>query len=200
MGGSFRSEKQAMQFLILSIILLFLNTSCAGTETKIEGDTAVRLFDGTSLKVIPLPADKLTEAHGITPGHYGVIFFSKNGFYPRAEIFKVHAKPAEIDKVSLKPLKDAGRGVLTGVVYKPVTGGKLREHKGIFQTFKGEKIILISGNISLDVTTDEMGIFSSELLPGDYDVVFKNENAGMAHITRGETTIMNIQKGMVLKD
>ncbi|MBI5742045.1 MAG: hypothetical protein HZA16_15175 [Nitrospirae bacterium] len=167
---------------------------------KTEDAAAVRVFDGTSLKEIPPPAGKLTEAHGITPGLYGALFFSKKGFYPETVIFRVDDKLAEVDKVFLQPLKDAGMGVLTGVVFKPVTGGKLREHNGIFHTYKGEKIVLIKDDIPLTIATDDAGTFSVELSPGDYDVVFNNENAGRAHITRGETTIINIQKGMVLKD
>jgi len=42
-------------------------------------------------------------------------------------------------KPSLTKLKDKNIGVLTGIVYTPVTGGKIREHRGIFKVFRGER-------------------------------------------------------------
>ncbi|MBI5056174.1 MAG: hypothetical protein HZB61_06130 [Nitrospirae bacterium] len=195
---------------MIFVLLLLINTSCAGTEILVEitpadirgrivNHTEISLFDGTALKTIPAN-DKFAEAHGVTSGQYGALFFTKHGYYPEAIIFRAQEKSVKVDKVSLSPLKDAGKGILTGVVYKPVTGGKLKEHKGIFQTFKGERITLIKDKWSPEITTDDEGIFMIELPPGDYDIVFNNENIGRVNIAKGRTTIKNIQKGLVLRD
>ncbi|MBI5408087.1 MAG: hypothetical protein HZA14_01825 [Nitrospirae bacterium] len=169
-------------------------------QGSISDNAVITIFDGTALKNVPVSNGKFTEAHGITPGYYGVLFFTKEGSYPETILFKAQDRSMKGDSVSLKSLKDAGKGVLTGVVYKPVTGGKLREHKGIFQTFKGEKIHLVKDSVSRETTTDDKGIFMIELLPGEYEIVFNGRNAGKALIEKGKTTVKNIQKGVVLKD
>lgn len=203
-----------MPFLICLLLLLSLNTSCASADISLEitpplvkgntpNDTEVSIFDGITLKPIKISNGRFREEHTITSGYYGVLFFTRQGFYPEILVFKVKDEPIRINKISLKPLKEPQKGILTGVIYKPVRGGKLREHKGIFQTFKNEKINLIKDDkekVSYDVATDDNGIFMIELIPGEYSVVFNNREAGKVHIERGKTTIKNIQKGAVLID
>ncbi|MBA3071155.1 MAG: hypothetical protein FP829_03175 [Nitrospirae bacterium] len=195
---------------------------------KAELSNGVKVFDGTILKpVTPVRKDglsngvkitegKFTEAYGITSGYYGVLFFTKTGFYPEAVVFKAGDEAIKIDKVSLKPMKDTKKGILTGVVYKPVMGGKLREHKGILKLFKDEKIIIKKtnennppsppfskggmGGFSGETITDTRGVFMIELPSGEYNVIFNNRDEGKAVIEGGKTLIKNIQKGMALID
>ena len=200
-----------MRFLIAGVLLLFLNASCASGEIavkitrddiqgSINNHIEVTAFDGAGLKAIPVSDNKFTCAHGITSNYYGVLFLTKQGHYPETIIFKAQDNPVTIDYISLSPVKDPQKGILTGVVYKPVTGGKLREHKGISRMFKSEKIILIKGNVSHETATNDRGVFLIELLPGNYNVVLNNKNAGSVLIERGATAIHNIQKGTMIID
>ncbi|RJQ53898.1 MAG: hypothetical protein C4526_05915 [Nitrospiraceae bacterium] len=201
-----------MRFVVvISLLLLFLNTSCAGTgvavditlsgiQGRVSDGADIILFDGTGLNTIPVSNNTFSRAHGITTGYYGAFFIVKKGFYPVTVIFQAMDKPVKVDRVSLTPLKDAEKGALTGIVYKSVKGGKLKEHRGILQTFKGEKITLTGENFSRNIITDDNGMFTVELLPGAYDVFYNNKNTGKVTIDKGKTTIINVQKGMLLMD
>jgi len=193
--------------------MLSVNTSCVGagfpisievTPVDIKGkspaDAKIYIFDGTTLKPLQVSNRGFLTVHGISAGYYGALFFTRQGFYPKTLVFKAEEEIVKIAKLSLNPLKDTSKGVLTGIVYKPVRGGKLREHTGILQTFKDERIDLIRDNLSYKVTTDDDGIFMLELLPGEYKVLFGNGDIGTVVIEKGKTTIKTIQRGMVLVD
>ncbi|MBI4655102.1 MAG: hypothetical protein HY752_08975 [Nitrospirae bacterium] len=193
-------------------------------EDKVNAD--VSIFDGITLKPVHLVRNssgalnpsaeqggiisngvkitdgKFAEAYDITPGYYGVLFFTKAGFEPEAVVFKAGDEAIKIAQVSLEPMKDTKKGILTGVVYKPVMGGRLREHKGILKIFKDEKVIIKGemGGFSGETITDTRGVFMIELPAGEYNVVFNNKDEGKVVIEGGKTLIKNIQKGMVLVD
>lgn len=200
-----------MRFLTGCVLFILLNTSCAGKEISLEinrddvqgyvnNHLEVTLFDGAGLKTIPVFNNKFTVPHGITLNYSGVLYFTRQGHYPETIIFKVQDKPVTIDNVSLLPLKDPGKGVLTGVVYKPVTGGKLKEHKGIARLFKGERLSIVKDGLRKEVLADDNGIFMMELVPGEYNIVFNDMKIGKALVEKSKTTIRNIQKGTVLID
>jgi hypothetical protein len=169
-------------------------------QGSINNHAEATLFDGIGLKVIPVLKNKFFGPHGITLNYSGVLYFTKQGHYPETIIFKAQDKLLTIDNVSLLPLKDTGKGVLTGVVYKPVTGGKIKEHKGIARMFKGEKVSIVKDNLPQEVITDDNGVFMIELLPGEYDIVFNKKNVHRVLIEKGRTTLENIQKGILLVD
>ena len=200
-----------MRFLTGIVLFLFLNTSCAGKEISIKIDrddiqgiinnhAEVTVFDGAGLKAVPVSGNKFDGPHGITLNYSGVLYFTRQGYYPETVVFKAQDKPVIIDDVTLVPLRDPMKGLLTGVVYKPVTGGKFKEHNGIARTFKGEKIRIVEDDSPQEVITDDNGVFMIELLPGEYDIFFSNMNVGKALVEINKTTIRNIQKGVVLID
>lgn len=188
-----------------------LTTSCAGKEISVEinrddiqgninNHAEVTMFDGAGLKAMPVSKNKFSVPHGITLNYSGVLYFTRQGYYPETIIFKAQDKTVTIDNVSLLPLKDSAKGVLTGVVYKPVTGGKLKEHKGIARMYKGEKLSIVKDDLLQKVITVDNGVFMIELLPGEYDIVFNEKIVHRVLIEKGRTTLENIQKGIILVD
>ncbi|MBI4685481.1 MAG: carboxypeptidase regulatory-like domain-containing protein [Nitrospirae bacterium] len=195
-----------MRFLISFIIVLLLNASCAGTANTAkniedgDNDMQISIFDGSALKNIKGSKHKFVAEHNISSDYYGVIFITKKGFYPKAVLFKSTGRPVEMDKPDLKRLKETNVGILTGVVYKAVTGGKIREHNGIITTFKDELVTFMKDFFPHTAVTDENGIFMILLDAGEYNIVFGSKETGKITIEPGKTVIKNIQKGLRLID
>jgi len=200
-----------MPFLIFLTLFMLLNPSCAGVSAdikfeintdhidgKVFNDTTIKIFDGLELRDVSISKNRFNEAHGITFGYYGVVFFTRNGFYPEVKVFEGDSKLRT--EVILNKLEDTKKGVLTGVVYKPITGGKLKRHRGIFEIFKDEKIDIVKDSIHQTVGTDDMGVFTILLAEGEYNMMMGGKEIDKVVIEPGKTTIKNIQKGMVLMD
>ena len=185
-----------------------LNYSCAGnvmsvksTPESIEGTVAdgveVSIFNGHAMKTVTPSAGRFRTPHQATAGLYEVLFFTKNNYRPKVVVIKAGEKKKTFKVESLKKLADPKKGALAGVVYKPVSGGKLVEHSGIAQVFKGEKIVITGKESPFSVMTDERGFFLSELPAGEYDITLGGR-AEKVNIEPGKTVIRNIQKGIVL--
>jgi hypothetical protein len=197
---------------LLCILYLISAVYCnAGTDqsikdnsTPIEGTLPdggnVSVFDGSRTKTVNLPPGKFKVQHSVTEGLYGVVFITKDGFVPETLIFKSGKATLEPDVISMRKLNDVKKGVITGVVYKQVRGGKLRRHNGIGRFFKDERITLSGLAGTYTVVSDDKGVFMMELPPGEYDIIFSGKKTGRAVIAPGGTVIKNILKGMVLVD
>ena len=192
-------------------LLLPLTNSCAGVAMTIQnapayiegtaaGDIDIYLFNGHSITSVKISAGKFRTNHTATKGLYEVVFFTKRNFYPKAVTLKAPERPQDIKIGPLKKMKNRRRGILTGVVYKPVSGGKVSEHTGISTVYKGEKVHIAGNGVSCSAITDESGVFTIELPEGEYDIILGAGKAGKATIEKGKTTIKNVQKGMVLVD
>lgn len=200
-----------MRFFTCTILILFLNTSCAGREISVEINrddmrghiihrVEVSVFDGTALKSVAVSGNEFLYRHGITLNYSGVLYFTGQGHYPETIIFNAKKESFKNDRVSLTPLKNSEEGVLTGVVYKPVSGGKRIEHKGIARLFGNEKVSIVNNDTAREVVTDDNGVFMVGLLPGEYDIFFNNKQVSRVLIENSKTTIRNIQKGILLID
>jgi hypothetical protein len=202
----------AMPIIIFLVTILFLNPACAGVYIKldvgsehIKGDISdsevdVRVFDGVELRSIQVKGKSFIEAQNVTDGYYGVVFFTKDGFYPKAEIFKVSENPVRINVTPLNKLGDKDIGVITGVVYKTITGGKLRRHRGIVRFYGNEVIEIIKGVIAHSVKADGNGLFMAVLPEGEYTLKIGGREMDSVVVEAGRTSIKNIQKGMVMID
>ncbi|RJR16491.1 MAG: hypothetical protein C4581_09710 [Nitrospiraceae bacterium] len=200
-----------MRFFSCTILILLLNTACTGKEKSVEinredirgkvsNHVEAAVFDGTDLKTISVSGNRSSVPHGITLNYSGVLYCTRQGYYPQTIIFKAMEESFMMDSVSLKPLINSEVGVLTGVVYKPVTGGKLEGHRGIARLFGNEKVSIVNDDTAREVITDDYGVFMIGLLPGKYDIVFNNKKVSMVLIEKSRTTIRNIQKGVMLID
>jgi len=189
---------------------LSVHCSCAGGLPAVSGNTSyvkgaladggdMLVFDGIKMHAFTLPPGGFEIPHTVTEGLYGVVFITKDGFRPETVPFAADGAPVEAGEISLRRMGDTGMGIITGVVYKPVRGGKLRRHNGIGRLFKGERIT-INGAVTYSAVSDERGVFMMELPVGEYGLVFGNKTAGNVTISQGKTAIRNIRKGTVLAD
>jgi hypothetical protein len=160
----------------------------------------VYLFDGLKLKRLTPDRDRLSVEHGVSKGYYGVVFIIRDYYYPDVIVFKSNGIPFEVKPIALTPVKDKEMGVLTGVVYTPIVGGKLREHRGIKRLFSEEEVRIFNKKHSYKVKTDIRGVFTILLPEGEYSIVSGGSQGGKIRIKSGKTTIKNIQKGLVLID
>lgn len=192
-------------------LLILISLSCANNASTgqnspyyIEGTAAhnmdINIFNGLAMRKIKLSEGRFRYTHSTTDGLYGAVFFTKNKCYPLAVTFRVADESVSVKNVSLEELKDEKMGILTGVVYKPVTGGRLKEQSGISTLFADEKIDIKTGDASYYVNTGNDGAFTIELPRGEYSIIFNSKEAGKVVIEPGKTVIKNIQKGMVMMD
>lgn len=192
-------------------MFLFFLSSCAAAQparqdagvffrTKIDKGAEVFTFDGFNLNKIVRDTEYIREKIPVTQGNYFTLFFVKEGCIPEAQVLQAGDKDIEIGEVILKRKADKDKGGLIGIIYKPVSGGRLIEHKGIFKIFKNEKINIIKDGVSYKITTDDKGIFVIEIPEGEYNIIFNDKSAGTVVIGKGRTSIKNLQKGQVLMD
>lgn len=199
-------------FIGISILFmsLSLSCSCAGssatknTPGHIEGnagsDVSVSIFNGITTREINVSGGRFRALHTATEGLYEAVFFLKDNFYPKIVIVRASEEPVKVNAEFTQKLKGESKGILAGIVFKPVIGGKLREHTGILKTFKGIKVNILKDGVSYTAVTDKAGVFVIELPEGEYDVVSSGQKADKAIIREGKTTIKNIQKGIRLID
>lgn len=193
-------------------MFLLLDVSCAGADIKIKVSAEriegrvfnhcvkVSIFDGSELKAVEVTNGKFSTVHGITSGNYGVVFFMREEFYPKAVLFKAVDEPLVLDVAFLQRIEGKEQGILTGVVYSSIAGGKIRENKGIVRIFKNERIDIKKDSDSYSITTDENGLFMIPLTKGKYAIMVGGKDAGEIVVEAGRATIRNLQKGFVLMD
>ena len=179
---------------------MYVKNSPEYIEGKVARDVAVSVFDGRSLKEVAPSGGMFKASHGATTGLYEVVFITKEGFSPETVALKAGESSGKIKLKPLQAMKDREKGILTGVVYKYVAGGKLKAHSGISVLFKGEKVTITKGDASYTAVTDATGVFMIELPAGEYEVALGNKKAGKAAVGQGKTTIKNLQKGITLVD
>ncbi len=196
-------DRVRMIFTFSLFIAALLLLSCAGTVARTPGKETVReyyFFDGISLKRTSPVQGRISVAEGVTAGNYGVLFFTREGFYPEAEVFKATEHPYETEVKALKRLADPRKGVLIGVVYKPVSGGKIRPRRGIVTLHKSEVVQIAGGNRTYAVMTDERGVYRIQLPAGEYAVSAGLGEPSEVVVERSKTVIHTIQKGIMLVD
>lgn len=163
-------------------------------------EVGMTIFDGIALRKKTLPPGTFKIPHTITAGLSGVVFFTGDGFSPEAAIFKAGDRHIAMGRISLLKMKDTKKGVVTGVVYKPVTGGKLVEHIGIAALYRDERVSFMKDGVASSFVTDDRGSYTGELPGGDYTVMPDGSNKRKVIVGPGRTTIINFKKGMVLVD
>ncbi|MCC6346686.1 MAG: carboxypeptidase regulatory-like domain-containing protein [Nitrospirales bacterium] len=190
-------------FALLLIVAAASFLSCAGAVKQApiaELMDTCYLFDGISLQKITPVQGRISAAGGITEGNYGVLFFTKEGFYPSADVFRATERPYETEIRELIRLPYSRRGALVGVVYKAVSGGKLRPRRGIVSLYAGEVVRIDGRDRAYSVMTDAQGVYRIHLPPGEYVVSQRPGPIADVVIEPGKTTIHSIQRGAMLVD
>jgi len=160
------------------------------------------LFDGFKLNPIIRDAEVVRENVPVTEGNWFVIFFVKEDYVPAVEVLQRGRENIRLGKIRLEKTIDKGEGFLTGVVYKPVCGGKISFRKGILKLLEGVNIKVISDRgESYLIKSGDNGVFSAPLMVGKYKIfVGDNQKVLDVLIEEGKTTIQNLQKGIMLID
>jgi len=177
-------------------------------------------YEGVTIKVFN--GFEESEAKTLKKGEYSLSLFSSTphtGFslcaykkgckpYMVTNVFDGSSKIV-MKKIQLKKVLEKDHGVVTGVVYIPVSGGKRKPHHGI-GGFKKHKIKFTKLSESTNgkgaakgdviiVSSNDDGVYTASLAAGLYLV--KNEGKEkMFTLKSGEVRILHIMQGGVLVD
>lgn len=169
---------------------------------EIEKNIEVYIFDGFNLSLINRIGDFIQEKVPVTQGNYFALFFIKDGYFPEVKVLKADKENINLGKIRIEKKMYENMGILTGVIYKPVHGGKISFKKGIFKLIDKIKIKMLSkkGESYLIMPNDK-GIFCESLKPGEYVITIGDEKEKIDVVIRKtKTAIQNIQKGIMLID
>lgn len=158
-----------------------------------DGFSSVRLGKGESLSALKPP---------VTTGRFFVLFFVREGYLPVVRVLKADRETLNAGKADFAAKIHGADGFLSGVVYKPVRGGKVSYSKGIAGLFSDIEVRAVSGSGQIyTARTGDSGVFGMSLPPGSYKVMLEGTgNVAQVTINTGRTTLHNIQKGLVLLD
>lgn len=194
---------------MLMILLVVQALSCSipmsgGTEHRAAYDQpapsqGLFLFDGATLHNVRYDKGGIDISGYVTHRYYGAVFSVKDGSMPAATVFRADNAP-----IAPPPMPDvrlkAGEGAVVGIVFKPVTGGKMREHKGIFGLHRNIVVTLSSSGRTYSASTDENGLFILSLPEGEYTLTVNDRQEGKIRVERSRTTIKNIRLGLAMVD
>jgi len=160
------------------------------------------VFDGFKLNPIIRDTELIREKIPVTEGNYFVLFFLKDGYIPEIKVLKAGKENINLGKIRPEKKMDKNMGILAGVVYKPIHGGKVSFRKGIFKLIDKIEIKVVSEKVeSYLIRSNDKGIFTVSLIPGKYKVSIGDDKEKIdVIITKAKTTIQNLQKGVMLVD
>jgi len=167
-----------------------------------EKDVEVYIFDGFDLSLINRVGDFIKEKVPVTKGNYFALFFIKDGYIPEVKVLKADKENINLGKIKVEKKMYENMGIITGVIYKPIHGGRISFNKGIFKLIDKIEIKMLSekGESYLIMTNDK-GIFCESFKPGKYVVTIGDEKEKIDVVIRKtKTTIQNIQKEIMLID
>ncbi len=175
-------------------------------------DVTIKVFNGF----------EESEAKTLKKGEYSISLFSstphtgfalyacKKGYNPYLVTKVFDGSPKIVmEKIQLNKLQKKDLGVVAGVVFVPVSGGKIKSHHGI-AGFKKYKIKFTKlsestggkeaskGDVII-VSSNDDGVYTTSLAAGLY--LMKNEGGEkMFKVKSGEVRILNIMQGGIMVD
>jgi tetratricopeptide (TPR) repeat protein len=175
----------------------------------------ISIFDGF------MTSHTITDENGffeipifkVTKGTIVFVFMSKDGYFPEIRSIVIttsqtydsipERKTYEVSQVILNPIKKNQTGVIIGVCYTVISGGKLVPHYGISSTKANMAIKAKSGKLQYSTTSFLDGSYKIVVPKGDYEVYWGEGNFNRARkikVKRGKTYILNIPLGRILVD
>lgn len=193
---------------LCALVFLFVGASfvsCAATAPppapSRDAVEVYYVFDGSSLQKVTPVQGRITVEEGITEGNYGVVFSTKEGYAPLVEVFKAAERPYETKTKEFTELTDTRKGMLTGVVYKAVSGGKLRPRRGIVTLYPDLPLRIVGKDRVYTEPTDAKGVYRLLLPAGEYTVAFETGGpVATVVVEPGKTVIHPIRRGAMLVD
>lgn len=197
---------------IITLFFLFLFTSIAQPvemnsidnffKVETEKNTKVYTFDGFDVSLINNSSKFIRERNKVTNNNYFAFYFLKEGYVPVVKVIKIGNNNINLGKIKFEGKIPPNKGILTGVIYKSIHGGKISFKKGIYKLIDTSEIKAIDENgISHLIKSNCKGIFKTTLNPGKYLIMISGEKSVISVIIKNNnTTIQNIQKGAMLID
>jgi tetratricopeptide (TPR) repeat protein len=129
-----------------------------------------------------------------TGGTYLVLIATKEGYTPRVETVAItESGKCSAEEIELGPLEDANCGVLTGVCYKTIQGGKLRPAFGINSFVPNVDIVLAAGESRFSAKSNNNGVFMITLPPGTYRLLEPSgRESEEIKVKAGHTSVFHI--------
>ena len=185
-------------------VLLEDNCDCEGLTIKVFNG-----FEESETKTLK-KGEYSIPLFSSTPHTRFTLFAYKKGYKPSMVnmVFEGSSKIV-MKKIQLKKLPKKDLGVVAGVIFVPVSGGKRKSHHGIARfkkhTIRFQKLSEgtngkeVTGCDVISVSSDDDGVYTTSLAPGLYLMQNEGEEE-MFKLKGGEVRILNIMQGRILVD
>ena len=144
----------------------------------------------------PLPS-------GTSHAQYTIFAYRNNGHPPVALNRNFDGAPEiKLGTINLPAWSEPGKGIMAGVIFDTVAGGKRKRVRGISKYYPDYRFTikdLTTGSRQIKIVTNGDGFYSILLAPGRYLVPVNGQQAEI-EIRKGEVRIVNIQIGETLID
>ena len=201
--GSFISIPLACLFLFFLSGPYLSAGGAPDTLPESKEPVALKMFVFDGIKLTPAGSiSELIKTPPVTGENYFALFFVLDEYVPVVKVIKAGRDTLKRDPVVPEIKLDRNKGYLTGVVYKPVHGGKIAKSTGMAYLWEGAEIRVVNGKSTvITLRSDKQGIFGIQLAPGSYSILTGGNTRGKkVSVRKGMTTIQNLQKGLTLRD
>ncbi|MCC6543232.1 MAG: carboxypeptidase regulatory-like domain-containing protein [Nitrospirae bacterium] len=168
----------------------------------IEG-AEISLFDGFLLK------NTKSDSNGVynilqlpvSAGLMAVLFITKDRYVPSIVSFKRREGVKTDFPVILKRADKEKAGFVGGVIYQPISGGKIQHQSGINGFGREKRVWLENDGIIIETKSNQEGHFIFEVPVGHYLLQAEgSREKPVVEITEGKTVIRNMRSGIILVD
>lgn len=169
---------------------------------KDHSDITISIFNGFSLYSTSTKKDGsyCIPLYKSTEGTYISVFASKTGYMPQVSNIPVK-QHIGVPKMTLKTISNPNLGVLVGVCYKSISGGKIRFHYGIDSYDMNLEIHIKAKGSERNVKCDGNGIYMLVLPKGSYTIATgRSYTVDDIIVEKGKTTIQNLFSGGTMID
>lgn len=140
---------------------------------------------------------------GTSNAQYTIFAYRNDGCLPVALNRSFDGAPEiKLGTINLPKLSEPDKGIMAGVVFDTVAGGKIKWVKGISKyhpDYHFQIKDLTAGSRQIKIVTNADGFYSILLAPGRYLVPVNGQQTEI-EIKKGQVQIVNIQKGETLID
>jgi hypothetical protein len=129
-----------------------------------------------------------------TTGTFLVLVATEEDYAPQVETVTMsEIGRCVAEDIELAPLEDINSGVLVGVCYKTIQGGKLRPVYGISSFVPGVDVVLTNGENRLSTKSNDWGLFIIALRPGTYTLLEPSGHENQEiKVKAGHTSVFHI--------
>lgn len=198
-----RDRRDAIVSKQVSVIKGIISTGEKGSSIG----TTVMLFNGfekSETRVQQKDGKFSVPLYSSTPGTEVAVMAYKEGYGPSIKIMRFDGSSSmNAGDMSMSATLKKGCGIIAGVVYTPVSGGKIRPLHGmtVFRdTYRiGIDRMTENGITAATTLMSQGGIFATALEKGNY-IANDGEKNRIVSVKENGTVILNVRAGQVLVD